>query len=89
MGSAGRQFLYGIVQGGVYEDLRKIACEETCSGNYHGLAIGGSLGGTKEQMHDIFSFCWNAFNSSGCFFAIISSNTNVVTLRNRLDHFKR
>ena len=25
MGSAGKQYLYGIVQGGVYEDLRKIA----------------------------------------------------------------
>ena len=64
MGSAGRQYLYGIVQGGVYEDLRKIACEETCSGDYHGLAIGGSLGGTKEQMHDIFSFCSELIDTS-------------------------
>ena len=64
MGSAGKQYLYGIVQGGVYEDLRKIACEETCSGDYHGLAIGGSLGGTKEQMHDIFSFCSELIDTS-------------------------
>ena len=63
-GSSGRQFLYGIVQGGVYEDLRKIACEETCSGDYDGLAIGGSLGGTKEQMHDIFSFCSELIDKS-------------------------
>ena len=56
-GSSGLQHLYGIIQGGVYEDLRKIACEETCSNGYDGLAIGGSLGGSKEQMHEIFSFC--------------------------------
>ena len=58
-GSSGGQFLYGIIQGGVYEDLRKIACEETCSQDYDGLAIGGSLGGTKDQMYEIFSFCEN------------------------------
>ncbi len=58
-GSAGHQQLYGIIQGGVYQDLRKIACEETCAYDYDGLAIGGSLGGTKEQMHEIFSMCSN------------------------------
>lgn len=56
-GSSGLQHLYGIIQGGVYEDLRKISCEETCSNNYDGLAIGGSLGSTKEQMYEIFSYC--------------------------------
>jgi queuine tRNA-ribosyltransferase len=63
-GSSGRQHLFGIIQGGVYEDLRKIACEETCSGDYNGLAIGGSLGGSKEQMHDIFSFCSDLIDKS-------------------------
>jgi queuine tRNA-ribosyltransferase len=63
-GSSGRQYLYGIIQGGVYDDLRKIACEETCSGDYNGLAIGGSLGGSKEQMHDIFSFCSDLIDKS-------------------------
>ena len=58
-GSAGRQYLYGIIQGGIYEDLRKIACEETSANPYDGLAIGGSLGGTKEQMYEIFSYCEN------------------------------
>jgi len=62
--SSGRQHLFGIIQGGVYEDLRKIACEETCSGDYNGLAIGGSLGGSKEQMHDIFSFCSDLIDKS-------------------------
>ena len=54
--SSGKQSLYGIIQGGVYEDLRKIACEETCSKDFDGLAIGGSLGSTKNQMYDIFFF---------------------------------
>jgi len=63
-GSSGRQHLFGIIQGGVYEDLRNIACEETCSGDYNGLAIGGSLGGSKEQMHDIFSFCSDLIDKS-------------------------
>ncbi len=58
-GSSGKQHIYGIIQGGIYEDLRKISCEETCSNDYDGLAIGGSLGGTKEQMYEIFHYCKN------------------------------
>ena len=43
-GSSGKQSLYGIIQGGVYEDLRKIACEETCSKNFDTCQVfGGSL----------------------------------------------
>ncbi len=63
-GSSGIQYLYGIIQGGVYEDLRKIACEEICSQEFDGLAIGGSLGGNKEQMYDIFSYCESVINKS-------------------------
>ena len=63
-GSAGKQKLYGIIQGGVYEDLRKQACEEICSMNFDGLAIGGSLGGTKEQMYEVFDFCSSSIDSS-------------------------
>ena len=63
-GSSGIQYLYGIIQGGVYEDLRRVACEETCSNEFDGLAIGGSLGSDKKQMHDIFSFCENLIDKS-------------------------
>ena len=63
-GSAGKQKLYGIIQGGVYEDLRKQACEEICSMNFDGLAIGGSLGGTKEQMYEVFYFCSSSIDNS-------------------------
>ncbi len=63
-GSSGSQYLYGIIQGGIYEDLRKIACEEICSQEFDGLAIGGSLGGNKEQMYEIFSYCENLLDKS-------------------------
>ena len=63
-GSSGKQRLYGIIQGGVYGDLRKQACEEICSMNFDGLAIGGSLGGTKEQMYEVFDFCSSSIDNS-------------------------
>jgi len=49
----GQQALYGIVQGGIYTDLR---LESTSFCNTHpffGIAIGGSLGASKSGMHDI------------------------------------
>ena len=50
------QALYGIIQGGIYEDLRD---ESTAFINAHaffGTAIGGSLGATKKEMHDIVAY---------------------------------
>ena len=38
------QLLYGIVQGGVYEDLRRASAQAVAAGGCGGLAIGGSLG---------------------------------------------
>lgn len=61
-GSSGKQYLYGIIQGGVYNDLRKEACEEISSMDFDGLAIGGSLGGTKNQMYEVFNFCSSVIN---------------------------
>jgi queuine tRNA-ribosyltransferase len=49
----GSQALYGIVQGGIYEDLRKESANFVSQNDFFGQAIGGSLGGTKEQMHEI------------------------------------
>lgn len=49
----GRQKLYGIIQGGVYEDLRQQGCEFVNSQPFFGHAVGGSLGASKAQMHDI------------------------------------
>ena len=47
------QLLFGIVQGGVYEDLRRQSTERVASSPVDGVAIGGSLGRDKEQMRDV------------------------------------
>ncbi|MDR3117397.1 MAG: tRNA guanosine(34) transglycosylase Tgt [Puniceicoccales bacterium] len=47
------QAIYGIVQGGVYEDLRRESCAFVGENDFFGQAIGGSLGGSREQMWEI------------------------------------
>ena len=49
----GWQQLYGIVQGGVYEDLRVESAERIAASGAAGIAIGGSLGQEKEQMREV------------------------------------
>lgn len=45
------QFLYGIVQGGFYEDLRRKATEGLLEIGFDGMAVGGlSVGEPQEQM---------------------------------------
>ena len=46
------QSLFGIVQGGEFEDLRKFSAEETVKMNFDGYAIGGtSVGEDKKTMY--------------------------------------
>jgi len=52
---SGAQALYGIVQGGVYSDLREVSADFINGQHFFGTAIGGSLGATKQEMHDIVS----------------------------------
>lgn len=48
------QALFGIVQGGVFSDLRKQSAETIAAMDFAGNAIGGlSVGETKEEMHSI------------------------------------
>jgi queuine tRNA-ribosyltransferase len=47
------QLLYGIVQGGVYEELRRESTDYIAKADLDGVAIGGSLGQEKEQMHEV------------------------------------
>ena len=49
----GSQVLYGIVQGGIYEDLRKESAQFVAGNDFFGQAIGGTLGGDKDQMRSI------------------------------------
>jgi len=51
-GPAG-QLVYGIVQGGVYEDLRAESTAYVAGSGVDGIAIGGSLGQSKEQMREV------------------------------------
>lgn len=52
----GRQQLYGIVQGGVYPDLRREAAEYTASRPFFGTAVGGCLGDTKNAIIEIANY---------------------------------
>jgi queuine tRNA-ribosyltransferase len=47
------QLVYGIVQGGVYPDLRVESAEAIAASGCDGIAIGGSLGADKAQMHEV------------------------------------
>ena len=51
-----RQALYGIVQGGVYPDLRQVSAEFIDAQSFFGLAVGGSLGGSKGQMREVVGY---------------------------------
>ncbi len=52
-----RQSLFGIVQGGEYEDLRKYSAEETVKMNFDGYAIGGtSVGEDKDTMYRMIDY---------------------------------
>lgn len=48
------QMLYGIVQGGVFEDLRKESSREIGSLPFDGFGIGGSFG--EKQMNDVLGW---------------------------------
>jgi queuine tRNA-ribosyltransferase len=47
------QAVYGIVQGGVHEDLRRASAQEVAARETDGIAIGGSLGSEKAQMFEV------------------------------------
>jgi queuine tRNA-ribosyltransferase len=48
-----RQALFGIVQGGVHEDLRRESADAVAGAAVDGLAIGGTLGRDKPEMHGV------------------------------------
>lgn len=51
------QALFGIVQGGMFKDLREISAKETIKRDCDGFAIGGlSVGEPKEEMIDLLRF---------------------------------
>ena len=64
-GSAGFQEIYGIIQGGIYKDLREESIDFNQSKlDTFGIAIGGSLGSNKEQMKEIVKFTASKLNNN-------------------------
>ena len=56
-GSSGLQALYGIIQGGIYNELREASIDfNKTNSNFFGIAIGGSLGSSKDQMYEIVQY---------------------------------
>lgn len=49
----GKQALLAVIQGGIYKDLRQESARFANENDFHGFAIGGSLGKTKSEMYDI------------------------------------
>ncbi len=50
------QALYGIVQGGAFEAVRKESARVVAGMDFGGLAIGGNLGRTKDEMRSVLAW---------------------------------
>jgi queuine tRNA-ribosyltransferase len=50
------QALYGIIQGGWFEDLRRESTQAISAQPFDGIAIGGSLGNSKQDMHQVLDW---------------------------------
>ena len=50
------QVVYGIVQGGTEEDLRRASAQEVAARATGGIAIGGTLGEDKAQMFEVVAW---------------------------------
>jgi queuine tRNA-ribosyltransferase len=49
--------VFGIIQGGIYKDLRKRSAEEISSMDFDGIALGGiAVGESKQEMFDIVNY---------------------------------
>lgn len=54
-----KQWLYGIIQGGVYKDLREESAKFISSFPFDGIAIGGvAVGESKKEMRDVLEWVY-------------------------------
>ena len=51
-----KQAIYGIIQGGWFRDLRDESTQFISSMPFDGIAVGGSLGNCKRDMHEILEW---------------------------------
>ena len=64
-GSSGSQEIYGIIQGGIYKDLREESIDFNLNKiNTFGIAIGGSLGSNKDEMKEVVNFTASKLNDT-------------------------
>ena len=61
-GHDGRQALYGILQGGVYQDLRHEAAAYVNDRPFFGNAVGGTLGADSAQMDEVVGHAMETLN---------------------------
>ena len=54
--SRGTQGIWGIIQGGAYQDLRQESASFISELDFSGYAIGGALGETKEEMNKVLEW---------------------------------
>jgi queuine tRNA-ribosyltransferase len=52
-----KQALYGIIQGGIYRDLREEGAAFINEQDFFGTAVGGSYGKTKADLYEILQWC--------------------------------
>lgn len=50
------QAMYAVIHGGVDQTLRKASCDFLTNLPFDGYAVGGSLGKTKEEMHNLLKY---------------------------------
>lgn len=85
----GNQYLYGIIQGGHHYDLRIKSTEFISSLPFDGIAIGGSLGTSKENIKEILSWVMNYIpeNLPRHLLGIGSLNEIFTAIENGIDTF--
>ncbi len=59
-----QQAVFGIVQGGVYKDLRQQSTQFVNNLDVFGIAIGGALGNSKKEMYKIISWVQDVADSA-------------------------
>ncbi len=82
-----RRFLYGIIQGGYYYDLRKWSLENVLSLDFDGYAIGGSLGRSKEDLYEILSWLNFPRNKPRHLLGIGTINEIFIAIEHGIDTF--
>ena len=65
-GSGGGQAMYGVIHGGVEEDLRERSLRYLTKLPFDGFAIGGSLGGNRDEMVSMLGTVMSSYRSIDC-----------------------